>query len=75
MFKKTALAVATASLFGLSALAIATPAEAGFWYGGAYVDHPHGWEHYHCHWENRQVTVFRHGFPHIVNEQVRVCVD
>jgi len=73
MFKKTILAVAAAATFGLSAVAVSTPAEAGFWYHGGFVDRESGWEHYNCHWETRRMQVWRHGVPFWVRQRVRVC--
>ncbi len=73
MLKKTALALATTVTLGLSALAVATPAQAGFWLDGVYVQDDRGWERHHCHWEVRRVQVWDHGWPHWVREQVRVC--
>ncbi len=73
MIKKTAHAFATAATLGISAVAVSTPAQAGFWLDGAYVENDRGWEHHHCHWEVREVQVWHHGFPHIERRQVRVC--
>jgi hypothetical protein len=73
MFKKTVLALVTAATFGLSAVAISTPAEAGFWYHGAFVDREVGWEHYRCHMEWRRVAVWHHGIRFWERARVRVC--
>jgi hypothetical protein len=73
MIKKTLLGLATALSLGLSAVAISTPAQAGFWLDGAYVESDRGWEHHHCHWEWRTVRVWHHGFARDERQQVRVC--
>jgi hypothetical protein len=73
MLKKTVLAIATVAMFGLSAVAVSSPAQAGFWYHGAWVDHESGWEHYKCHWEVRKMQVWHHNVSVWEKQRVRVC--
>ncbi len=73
MLKKTVLALATTATLGLSTLAMVTPAEAGFWIAGRYVDRDRGWERHRCHMEVRKVQVWRHGHARWEDREVRVC--
>ena len=73
MLKKTVLALATALTLGLSGVAVSTPAEAGYWYHGTWVERERGWEHYRCWMEWRRVQVWHHGVPYMERVRVRVC--
>jgi hypothetical protein len=81
MLKKIALVVATAASLGASAMVVSTPAEAGWWYNGVYVERDRDWNdhewygRHHCHIEVRRVQVWDHGFPHWVRREFRICRD
>lgn len=73
MLRKTVLALAAVGSMGVGSIAVTTPAEAGYWFHGAYVERDYGWQRYHCHWEVRVREFWRHGHPVRVRERVRVC--
>lgn len=73
MLRKTVLALSAVASLGAGSIVATTPAQAGFWYHGAYVERERGWERYHCHWEVRVRDFWRHGHPVHVRERVRVC--
>ncbi len=73
MMRKMILALAATASLGAGAVTFSTPAEAGFWYHGSYVERERGWEHYRCHWEVRVREFMRHGHLMHVRERVRVC--
>ncbi len=73
MLRKTVLALSAVASLGVGSIVATTPAEAGYWYHGAYVEREGGWQRYHCHWEFRVREYWHHGHLNRIRERVRVC--